>query len=309
MAKISIIGAGNVGATAAMRIIEHGLADVVLVDVKKELAVGKAFDISDASVLAGQNRCIIGTDEYKDVKDSEVVVVTAGYPRRPDMSREELIQRNYDIIKEVIENLKSILWKGILIMVTNPLDIMTYIAYKKGRFPRHRIMGMAGLLDTARFINLIIQQTNIHPKDVKSMVLGSHGDTMVPVISFTTLRSKPLPDFIGKQDLEETISATKQRGAQIVSLLKTASAYYAPSYAIFLMVEAIINDRKKTLPVSCILDGEYGLENLCIGVPAVLGKDGIEKICEITLEEKEREEFIHSAMCIKEHIKKISHLL
>ncbi|MBI4335945.1 MAG: malate dehydrogenase [Candidatus Omnitrophica bacterium] len=299
MTKVSIIGAGNVGATLAMRVAEADLADVALLDIAEGVCAGKAMDLTDAAPIAGHERKVIGTKDYKDIIGSEIVVITAGFPRAPGMSREELFLKNSSIVKEAAGNIRRLCPDAIIIVVTNPLDAMTYLAYKESGFPKNRVMGMAGVLDASRFIALIADAASVKYKDVETYVLGSHGDTMVPLISHTKIKGKPVTKILSKEKIEELVTRTKNRGAEIVNLLKAGSAYYAPSASAFVMARAIIKNTKEVLCCSCLLEGEYGFKDVCIGVPAKLGKDGIAKIIELSTTDEERKEFEKSAEAVK----------
>jgi len=300
--KVSIIGAGAVGATLAQRVLESGMADVVMVDIAKNVAAGKALDLSDAAPTIGHERAIIGTDDYAEIKDSAAVVITAGFPRKPGMSREDLIAKNAAIVKDVSRKIKSYSPQAIVIVVTNPLDTMTYLAYKTTGFSREKVFGMAGLLDSSRFIYLLSDELKVPRSAVKTLMLGSHGDTMVPVISKTTVSGKPVRDLISKGKLDAIIKRTCDRGAEIVSLLGSGSAYYSPSAGVFRMLDVIFGDKSQTIVVSAYLTGEYGLKDICMGVPCVLGKKGIEKIIEMDLSGEEAAAFKKSAAAIKESI-------
>ncbi|MFH1847752.1 MAG: malate dehydrogenase [Candidatus Omnitrophota bacterium] len=300
--KITVVGAGNVGATLAMRILEADLGDVVLLDIFGDIAKGKALDLSDAAPLKGVNHGIIGTDRYDMIEGSSIVVITAGFPRKPGMSREELIFKNSGIVKEAAGNIKRFCPDSIIIVVTNPLDAMTYIAYKESGFKKNRVMGMAGVLDTSRFINLICREAGVSCSEVETWMLGSHGDTMVPVLSHTKIKGRAINEVLGADVVNRAVDRAKNRGAEIVSFLKTGSAYYAPSASAFAMVDSIVNDKKAVLPVSCFLEGEYGLKDICIGVPARIGTDGIEEIVELELDENESASFLRSAGQIKKNI-------
>ena len=300
--KISIIGAGAVGATLAQRVLESGMADVVMVDIAKNIANGKALDLSDAAPVIGHERTIVGTDDYTQIKDSAAVVITAGFPRKPGMSREDLIAKNAAIVKDVSQKIKSYSPGAIVIVVTNPLDTMTYLAYKTTGCNREKVFGMAGILDSSRFIYLISHELKVPRSAVKTLMLGSHGDTMVPVISKTTVSGQPVRDLMPKEKLDSIIKRTCDRGAEIVSLLGSGSAYYSPSASIFKMLDVIFGDKSETLVVSAYLAGEYGLKDMCIGVPCVLGKKGIEKIIEIDLSAEEAAAFKKSAASIKESV-------
>jgi malate dehydrogenase len=300
--KISVIGAGMVGATLAHRVLESGMADVVMVDIARNIAAGKALDLSDASPVIGHERTIVGTDDYTQIKDSAVVVITAGFARKPGMSREDLIAKNAAIVKDVSRKIKSYSPQALVIVVTNPLDTMTYLAYKTTGFNREKVFGMAGLLDSSRFIYLISHELKVPRSAVRTLMLGSHGDTMVPVISKTTVSGKPVLDLMPKEKLDAVIKRTCDRGAEIVSLLGSGSAYYSPSASVFKMLDVIFGDKSEMLVVSAHLNGEYGLRDICIGVPCVLGKKGIERIIEIDLSTEEAAAFKRSAAAIKDSI-------
>lgn len=297
--RVSIIGAGTVGATLAMRIVESGLADVVLLDVLKSVACGKALDILDAAPIVGHQRTILGTDDYGYIKSSDIVVITAGLPRKPGMTREELIKKNAGIIREVSEKIKTHAPSSIVIVVTNPLDSMTFLAYKTTGFERTKVFGMAGVLDGARFTQLIADELKVKHSAVETYVLGSHGDTMVPILSHTSVSGKPIEKVISKERLEAIIKRTRGRGMEIVSLLGTGSAYYSPSAAVHRMITAIANDTKEVEVVSAYQNGEYGLNDLCIGVPCKIGKNGIEEIVKLGLSKDEMEALKKSAQSIK----------
>lgn len=297
--KVAVIGAGAVGATLAQRIFEAGLADVVLVDILKHIACGKALDLIDAASITGTEQTIIGTDNYKDIEGSDIVVITAGLPRKPGMSREDLIAKNAAIIRDVCGRIKAHTPNSIVIVVTNPLDSMTYLAWKLTGFPKQRVFGMAGVLDGSRFIALLADQLKAPRSSIETYVLGSHGDTMVPVVSNTLVSGKPLAAAIPKDTLEKIVKRTCDRGAEIVSLLGTGSAYYSPSAAVFAMVNAILNDTKAVMTASAHLSGEYGLKDIFIGVPCRIGRAGIEKIVELDLSNDERAALANSAQAIK----------
>lgn len=303
--KITIIGAGNVGATLGMRIIENDLADVVLLDIAKNMAIGKSLDLLDAASIIGHERDIIATDDYNDIKGSGIVVVTAGVPRKPGMTREELISINAAIVKGACEKIKSYAPQAIVIMVTNPLDALTYLVYKVTGFERRRVFGMAGVLDTSRFVNLIARELKVPRSSVETYMLGSHGDTMVPAISRTRVGGKDVAKLLPKDKLDLIIKRTRDRGAEIVSLLGSGSAYYSPSAAVFKMISAILKDSGDLLVVSANLEGEYGLEDISIGVPCKIGKKGIEKIIELDLAPDEKTALKISAQAIKDSIKSL----
>ncbi|MDP3804777.1 MAG: malate dehydrogenase [Candidatus Omnitrophota bacterium] len=307
--KISIIGAGAVGATLAQRVLESGLADVVLVDIAKGVAQGKSLDLLDAAPIIGHERDIIGTDDYSHIKSSEIVIITAGFPRKPGMSREDLIAKNAGIVKEVSENVKKYSPEAIVIVVTNPLDLMTYLCYKTTGFMRERVLGMAGVLDSSRFTYLIANELKVPRSSVETYMLGSHGDTMVPVISKTRVAGKEIRKVLSKDKLDIIVKRTCDRGAEIVGLLGSGSAYYSPSAAVFKMLDVILKDSGETLVVSANLEGEYGMEDISIGVPCKIGKNGIEKIIELELAQDERCAFVKSAEAIKKSIKSVSKML
>lgn len=300
--KITVVGAGAVGATLAQRIIESGLADVVLVDIAKNMATGKSFDLLDAASVVGHERTVHATDNYRDIRDSDIVVVTAGVPRKPGMTREELVAINAKIVKSVCENVKTYAPKSIVIMVTNPLDAMTYLAYKTTGFKRGRVFGMAGTLDASRFIYLLAAELGVPRSSIETYVLGSHGDTMVPVISKTLVSGKPVATAVSADKLSAIIKRTRDRGAEIVSLLGSGSAYYSPSAAAFKLTEAISADSGATFVVSAILEGEYGLKDIAIGVPCKIGRNGIEEVIKLDLSPEEMSSFSQSAQAIKDSI-------
>jgi len=293
--KVSVIGSGFVGTMTAQKVVEKGLADVVLVDIVNGLPQGKALDISQASSLEGFDCAIEGTNDFSDIRDSDIIVVTAGLPRTPGMTREDLAAKNGGIIRSVVEEIKTQAPAAIIIIVTNPLDVMAHLAWEVSGFPAARVMGMGGILDTARYIYFLSQETGISARDIQAMVLGSHGDTMIPVESFTRVRGIPIRYFVGEERLQAITERTKNGGAEIVSLLKTGSAWHAPAASVTAMIEAILQDRKTLVPVSACLNGEYGIEGIHIGVPVILGSSGIERICEVSLTDLELSELKHSA--------------
>lgn len=300
--KVSIIGAGAVGAMLAMRIAESDLADVVLLDIVKEIATGKSLDILDAAQLVGYEAHIIGTDDYEDIRSSSIVVLTAGFARKPGMTREGLIFKNASIVREVSNNIKRFAPQAIVIVVTNPLDAMTYLALKTTDFKREKVFGMAGVLDGSRFIQLIADELKVERRSIETYVLGSHSDTMVPILSHTRVQGKLIQEVLPKNRLDEIIKRTRSRGLEIVSLLGTGSASCSPSAAAFKMIRAILTDSKEVLVVSCYLNGEYGVRDISIGVPCKIGRGGIEKILELNLSREEKEAFLKSAQSIKSTI-------
>lgn len=301
--KVSIIGAGAVGATLAQRVLESGIADVVLVDIAKNMAIAKSFDLLDAAPMLGHERNILGTDDYNHIKSSDIVVLTAGFPRKPGMTREELAAKNAAVVKEVSQKIRSSSPDSIVIVVTNPLDAMTYLSWKTTGFKRQKVFGMAGMLDSSRFAYLLADELKVPRSAVEACMLGSHGDTMVPVISKTRVSGRPVTEVIARDKLNRIMKRAADRGAEIVSLLGSGSAYYSPSAAIFKMIKSILNDTKETLVVSACLDGEYDLRDICIGVPCRIGRSGIEEIIQLDLAADEREAFLKSAQAIKNSIK------
>jgi malate dehydrogenase len=297
--KITVVGAGMVGGTLAQRLAEKNFAEIALIDIIGDLARGKALDIAQSAPIMGYDINIQGGDSWELAQNSDIVIVTAGVPRKPGMSREELLEINFKIVKDASEKIKKFCPNSIVIVVSNPLDAMTYTAYKITGFPKNRIMGMAGVLDTARFRAFLAMELGISPKDINAFVLGSHGDTMVPVLSYTQVGGVPVEKLLPKEKLEKIIERTRNAGAEIVSLLKTGSAYYAPSAAVLEMVEAIVFDRKRILPCCVLCEGEYGINGIFVGVPVILGKSGAEKIVEFELKEEEMKALKRSAEVVK----------
>ncbi len=300
--KVAVIGAGQVGGTCAQRIVERKLADVVLVDIAEGLAKGKALDLGQAASIEEYNFKIEGGSDYSLIKGSGVVIMTAGLARKPGMTREDLLVKNAAIVKGAAENIRKYCPGSIIIMVTNPLDIMTYLAYKTSGFDSGKVFGMAGVLDTARFKYFIAERLGVLPSEVEAVVLGGHGDSMVPVIEYTKVNGKPVSGLIPDSELKGIIQRTRDGGAEIVSLLKTGSAYYAPSSAVCEMVEAVLKDKGEVLPASVYLEGQYGINDLYCGVPAKIGEDGVEGIVELKLSDKESAALRWSAEQVKEGI-------
>ena len=299
--KVSVIGAGNVGATCAEVIAHHELAnEVVLLDIKENFAEGKALDIWETSAINMYDTRVIGTtNEYSKTSKSDVVVITSGLPRKPGMSRDDLISTNAKIVKSVTENVIKYSPDTILIVVSNPLDVMTYCAYINSKFPSSRVFGMAGILDTGRFKAFLADELRVSPKDIQAVLMGGHGDTMVPLPRYTTIGGIPVTELIDKAKLDAIIDRTKKGGGEIVNLLGT-SAWYAPGSAAAQMVEAILKDQRRVFPVCAWLEGEYGLKNIYLGVPVILGKGGIEKIIELKLNDDEMKLVNDSAKAVKE---------
>lgn len=303
--KVSIIGAGNVGALIGMRIVESDLCDVVLLDIREGLPQGKALDLSTAAPIVGHHRKITGTNDYKEIVGSDVVVISAGLSRKPGMERRDLLKKNAHIVKDVVSKVVTFSPDSMILMVTNPLDVMTYLAYKLSGFKPQRVFGVAGVLDSARFSTLIAQELNVPVSQIEAVVLGGHDKTMVPLPRHSTVSGTPLTQLLSKKRIEELIAQTRETGAKIVSLLRTGSAYYGPSASAYSMIESIIKDKKEVMPTSAYLSGQYGLDNICIGVPARLGREGIEEIVELELNKEEREALNRSAETIKESIKEL----
>lgn len=298
--KVSVIGAGFVGTMTAQRIVEKNLADVVLLDIVEGLPQGKALDVMQSAPVEGFDREITGSNDFAGTRDSDIVVFTAGFPRTPGMSREELALKNGGIIKSVVTTIAKHAPDCIIIMVTNPLDVMTHLAWKTSGFPPERVMGMGGILDSARYRAFLARELNVSTGNIEAMVLGSHGDTMVPVDTHTTAGGIPVTRLIARDRLDAIIERTKNGGAEIVNLLKSGSAWHAPSSSAVAMVEAILDDSKKIFPVSAYLTGQYGIDNIHIGVPVKLGMAGIEEIYEIDLSDKEMQGLQRSANAVRE---------
>lgn len=302
--KVSVIGAGNVGAEVARRIAEKELANVVLVDILEGIPQGKALDMLQSGPIVGFSSHIQGTNDYSEIKGSQIVVVTAGLARKPGMSRDDLLKKNAEITRSVVENIKKFAPDSIILMVTNPLDTMTHLAWKVSRFDAKKVIGMAPLLDAARMAAFIALELKVPVTKVKTMVLGTHGDLMVPVPSQTTVSGKPISELLAKDKIDQIVERTRKGGAEIVSFLKTGSAYYAPSAAAAYMVESMLKDQKNIIPSSVFAQGEYGLKDLYIGLPAKLGRNGVEEIIEIGLTQEEKQALHRSAQAIIENNKK-----
>ena len=300
--KISIIGAGFVGATAAHWAAEKELGDVVLVDILEGIPQGKALDLFQAAPVEGFDARVIGSNEYDETKDSSVVIVTSGVPRKPGMSREDLLEINKKIIESVVGQVVERSPQAVLIMVTNPLDTMTYLAFKKSGFPKQRVIGMAGILDAARFKAFIAMELGVSVEDIQALLLGGHGDEMVPLPRYTTISGIPLSQFLPKETIDRLVDRTRKGGGEIVNLLKTGSAFYAPSAAAIQMTEAILKDKKRILPCCVYLDGEYGLKDIYFGVPVKLGAGGAEAVIELQLTEEEKKLVAKSAESVKKSI-------
>ena len=298
--KISVIGAGNVGASAAFQIADQELADVVLVDIVEGMPQGKALDLHQMCPVIGSDVNFIGTNNYEDTANSDVVIITSGIPRKPGMSRDDLISTNTKIVKEVTESVVKHSPNSILILVTNPLDAMVYVAHKASGFPRERVMGMAGVLDSARFRTFIAMELGVSVENIHAFVLGGHGDDMVPLARYTTVAGIPITDLMDEATIDALITRTRKGGAEIVGLLKTGSAFYAPGTSAVEMAEAILKDKKKILPCCVHAEGEYGIDNIFVGLPVKLGRKGVEQIIQIDLQEDEQKELHISAGHVKE---------
>ena len=305
MKKISLIGAGQIGGTLAHLIAIKELANVVLFDIDEGIAKGKALDIAQSLAVDGYNVKLSGTNNYEETKDSDVIIITAGVPRKPGMSRDDLLGTNLKIIKQVAEGIKDTSPNAFVICITNPLDVIVMALQKYSDFPKEKVIGMAGILDTSRFKHFIAEELNSEIKNVNSFVLGGHGDTMVPVPNRTTINSKPLNDFIKdgsttQERIDSIIDRTRKGGAEIVKFLKTGSAFYAPAASGVAMAESYLKNQKKTLPCAACLNGEYGIKDLYVGVPVIIGEKGIEKIIELTLDADEQKSFQTSIDAVRE---------
>jgi malate dehydrogenase len=298
--KITVVGAGNVGGTTAQRLAEKDIYDVVLVDITEGMPQGKALDISQAGPVCGYSTRVVGTNGYDETAGSSVAVITSGIPRKPGMSRDELLSTNAKIVKSVVSQLVARSPDIILILVTNPLDAMVHVARLVSGLPKSRIIGMGGILDSARMRSFIAAELNVPGPDVQAMVLGGHGDTMVPLPRYTTVKGKPVSDLMSKDKLDAIIQRTRDGGAEIVGLLKTGSAFYAPSASAVDMVEAISHDEKRVLPCSVLCEGEYGLKNVIVGVPVKIGRSGVEQIVEYELTVNEQAALETSANAVRE---------
>lgn len=298
--KVTVVGAGNVGANCALRIADQELADVVLVDVVEGVPQGKGLDILESGPIQGYDVNITGTNGYEETANSDVVVITAGFPRKPGMSRDDLLLANYEIVKNSTEQVVKYSPNAILILVTNPLDAMCWAAWKVSGFSRNRVIGMAGVLDTARYRTFIAEALGVSVENITAMVLGGHGDTMVPLVRYTNISGIPLTELLPADKIEALVTRTRNGGAEIVKYLKTGSAYYAPSAAAVEMVASILKDKKKVLPCAALLQGEYGVKDLFVGVPVKLGSNGIEKIYEVSLTDSEKAELAKSVGAVEE---------
>jgi len=307
--KITVVGAGHVGATCAQLLAMKELArEVILVDIAEGIPQGKGLDQWESAPIEGFDTRVTGTNDYEPTRGSGIVVVTAGIARKPGMSRDDLLKTNASIVKSVSQQIKATSPKAIIVMVSNPLDIMAYVAKEVTGFPRERVIGMAGVLDTARYRAFIASELDVSVEDIQALVLGGHGDTMVPLVSYTTISGIPLTQFLGRDRIDALIERTRKGGAEIVGHLKTGSAYYAPAAAAVQMVEAIVRDKRRILPCAAWLQGEYGHEGIFLGVPCKLGKGGLQEIIEVELTDAEREELAQSAEAVRSTMETLENL-
>lgn len=302
--KVTVVGGGFVGSTTAQRIVDAELADVVLTDILEGVPAGKALDMYESTPISRSDARAVGittaTGDYKETANSDVIVITAGFPRKPGMSRDDLLKANYDVIRAVVEQVAKFSPNAILIMITNPLDAMAQVAYKVSGFSKNRVIGMAGVLDSARMSTFVAAELNVSVENVNSFVLGGHGDDMVPLPRYSTVAGIPITELLSKEKIDAIVTRTRKGGAEIVNLLKTGSAYYAPSAAAVEMVESILKDKKKILPCSVYLEGEYGINGLFVGVPVKLGARGVEEIIKVKLTHEEDAALQRSAASVRE---------
>ena len=306
--KVTVVGAGNVGATTAQRLAERGYADVVLIDIVEGLAEGKALDMYEASPVVGVDSMISGSTDYAATEGSDIVVITSGVARKPGMSRDDLLSINMKIVDEVTRKAIAASPNAVLIVVSNPLDAMCHVAYDAAGIPANRVVGMAGILDTARYRSFVAEALKVSVEDVQAYVLGGHGDTMVPLASYTTAAGIPIGELLPQDQIDAIIQRTRDGGAEIVNLLKTGSAFYAPSAAVAQMVDSIALDKRRILPCAALLEGQYGVNGLFIGVPVILGGNGIERVLEISLTDDEQAMLKHSADAVQELVNDMARL-
>ncbi|MBI1810707.1 MAG: malate dehydrogenase [Nitrospirae bacterium] len=304
--KVSVIGAGNVGASAAQLVAQAALADVVLFDIADGIPQGKALDIAEACPIWNSSVSVKGTNSYADTKNSDIVVITAGFPRKPNMSRDDLLHANADVVKAVSGAVAKTSPNAIVIVVTNPMDIMAQLAWKTTEFSCKRVIGMGGILDAARLRTFLSWELNVSPEDIETIVLGGHGDQMVPLPRFTTVKGIAITEFLKKKTMDSLVHRTRNGGAEIVSLLKSGSAYYAPAAAVVQMIKSILLDEKRMFPCAAYLNGEYGMKDVYLGVPVILGREGVERVVEIKLTKEERAQFRESCSAVKKLLKKLS---
>lgn len=297
--KISIIGSGNVGASTAQLIAHGGIADVMLFDITEGVSQGKALDLAEACPLWGSSVAVRGTNSYTDTANSDIIVITAGFPRKPGMSRDDLLNANAEVIRSVVSEASKLSPDSIIINVTNPMDVMAQLAWKVSGFEHSKVIGMGGVLDSSRFRTFVSMELGVAPGDIEALVMGGHGDQMVPMPRFTTVKGVPITNLMTEERVDSLIKRTRSGGAEIVNLLKTGSAFYAPAAAAYEMVKAILFDEKRMLPCAVYLDGQYGVKGAYVGVPVVLGANGVERIIELELNEKERTDFNSSVSAVK----------
>jgi len=307
--KVTVVGAGNVGATVANILALKGMFDVAMIDIDRDLAKGKSLDIQQQCALVGSDSRVEGSNDYSITEGSSIAVITAGIARKPGMKREDLLKTNAEIVKQVIENIRNYSPEATIIVVTNPVDAMSYLAYKVSGLPKNKVMGMGGVLDTARFMYFIKTKLNVSYNSIRAMVIGGHGDEMVPLISSTYIGNKPIRSLLSEEEINEIVGKTQQGGSEIVSLLKTGSAYYAPGMSVVRMIESIVFDKKEVLPCSVMCEGEYGINDIFFGLPVKLGENGVEEIVEVELDSKEKEMLIKSVESVKSTIKLLKELI
>lgn len=308
ISKVTVIGAGNVGATAAQRLVEKELSDVVLIDIVEGVPQGKSLDLAEAAPIEKHDAHLTGTNDYEASEGSDIIIITAGVPRKPGMSRDDLLKTNAGIIKSVTEQVAKYSPDAFLIIVSNPLDAMCHVAYETSGFPKNRVLGMAGVLDSARFRAFISMELDVSVENIHAFVLGGHGDTMVPLPRYSTVSGIPITELMPQERIDALVERTANGGAEIVSLLKTGSAYYAPASAAVEMAESILKDKKKILPCAAYLEGEYGIDNLFIGVPVKLGKNGIEEVIQIKLTDEEQAALNKSADAVRDLVEAMKKL-
>ncbi len=307
--KVTVVGAGNVGGSIAQRLAEKNWYDIVLVDIVEGMPQGKALDLVEAGPVCSYDSAVAGANSYEATKDSDLVIITSGIPRRPGMSRDELLETNTKIVSSVVRETTKRSPEAILIIVSNPLDVMTHVAHRVSGFPKNRVLGMAGVLDSARFRSFIAEALQVSVENIHAMVLGGHGDSMVPLIRYTTVAGRPIDEWLSPETLEALIKRTREGGAEIVNLLKTGSAYYAPAASVVEMVEAITKDQKKILPCAVLCEGEYGFHDLVLGVPVKLGSDGAEAIIEYVLTPVERTALENSSQAVRELCEQVDQMI
>jgi malate dehydrogenase len=303
--KVTIIGAGNVGASTAQLVARDGLADVILYDIAEGIPQGKALDIAEACPLWGSAVAVKGTNSYDDTSGSDIAVITAGFPRKPNMSRDDLLHANAHVVKAASEAVAGTSPNAIIIVVTNPMDAMAQLAWKTAEFSCRRVMGMGGILDASRFRAFLAWELKVSPEDIETTLLGGHGDQMVPLPRFTTVKGIPVTEILKKKRIDTLIHRTRNGGAEVVHLLKSGSAYYAPAAATYQMIRSILLDEKRLLPCAAYLNGEYGVKDLYVGVPVILGREGVEKVVEIKLTKEEKDQFRESCTAVRKLIKKL----